>query len=280
MINKEKLKRRFSRNAKQYDQYAKVQKIMGDTLIAHIKNTGIDFENILEVGCGTGYVTRALKKHFKGAKITAVDIAPGMIEQVKATMNCEEIEFICGDIEEMILDEKYDLIISNATFQWFNQLDHTLTKLIKLLDEEGILCFSTFGKNTFCELHQSFDKTKDLLKIKEDISAGQSFYSLEELQEICKHVVTKNHFKKMEMDALEKYEYEYFNGCKDFLYSVKKIGANNSQNNRNKINPDFIEKVIAIYDRDYLENDQVRATYNNLFVYMQCKNMDETMTNF
>ena len=93
--------------------------------------------DLLEIGCGTGYVTRSLKEHFPEAKITAVDIAPGMIEYVKSTIPNADIEFVCGDVEEMVLSEEYDLIISNATFQWFNHFDKTVGKLIGQLGEDG-----------------------------------------------------------------------------------------------------------------------------------------------
>lgn len=269
MIDKDKLKRRFSRNAKQYDRYARVQKIMGDTLIENIKDDKRYFTNILEIGCGTGYVTRALIEHFPNAKITAVDIAPGMIEQVKTTIENDKVEFVCGDIEEMSLCDMYDLIISNATFQWLNQLDITLNKLVKQLNPNGILCFSTFGKETFSELHDSFKKAKELLKISEVVSPGQSFYSLNELQGICEDITIKNGLNSLEISSSETYEREYFNCCKDFLYSVKKIGANNSQSSRNRLTPDFIETVMDIYDKDYLEDNKVRATYHNLFIYMK-----------
>lgn len=268
MIDKDKLKRRFSRNAKQYDRYARVQKIMGDTLIENIKNDKINYSNILEIGCGTGYVTKRLVEKFPNAKITAVDIAPGMIEQVKNSIKSDRVEFICGDIEEMDICDKYDLIISNATFQWFNQLDKTLEKLVKQLNSKGILCFSTFGEKTFSELHDSFKKAKELLKISEAVSPGQSFYSLNGLQKICEEATIKNGLNN-EISLSETYESEYFNCCKDFLYSVKKIGANNSQSSGNRLTPDFIETVMEIYDKDYLEDNKVRATYHNLFVYMK-----------
>ena len=74
MIDKEKLKRRFSRNARQYDKYAKVQKNMGDILIEKIKSTKTQYKNILEIGCGTGYVTKALCEHFKNSNITAMTL--------------------------------------------------------------------------------------------------------------------------------------------------------------------------------------------------------------
>lgn len=272
MIDKNKLKRRFSRNAKTYDQYAKVQKIMGDTLIENVKNK--DIKNILEIGCGTGYVTRALERYFPKANITAIDLAPGMIEYVKSTMG-ENIQFICGDAEEMIFNEKYDLIISNATFQWFNHLEQTLGKFINLLNKDGILAFSTFGENTFKELHEAFRKAKDILGLKEDIFPGQSFYSLEKLQKTCNQMIMSKSLENKKILCAQTYEIEHFNSCKEFLFSVKKVGANNSQNHRNKTTPDFIEKVMEIYDQDYLEGEGVRATYHNLFFYIKCEEVNQ-----
>lgn len=273
VIDKEKLKRRFSRNIKNYDKYANVQKKMGDILIDHIKNDRPHIKNILEVGCGTGYVTQKLIEYFPDAKITAVDIAPGMIEYVKSIIQCDRVNFICEDIEEMNLEDKFDLIISNATFQWFNNLEKTTNRLIRLLNKSGILCFSTFGENTFKELKEAFYKAKHMLKINESISPSQSFYSLNQLQDICNNIITTSSLNDIEICSLESYEHEYFNCCIEFLNSVKKIGANNSQKDRNITTPDFIEKVIEIYDKDYLENDKVVATYHNLYFYIKYKNV-------
>lgn len=269
MIDKEKLRRRFSRNVKNYDKYANIQKKMGDTLVNHIKNDSLHIKSILEIGCGTGYVTKRLINDFPNAQITAVDIAPGMIEYVKSNIQYDHVNFICGDIEEMDLKDKYDLIISNATFQWFNYLEKTTNKLIGLLNTNGILCFSIFGKDTFKELREAFHKAKNALEISEPVSPSQPFYSLKELYDICNNIITRNNLDDIKIGFLESYEYEYFNCCTDFLYSIKKIGANNSQSGRNITTPDFIEKVIDIYDKDYQKDGKVVATYHILYVYIK-----------
>ena len=43
------------------------------------------------------------------------------------------------------------------------------------LNPKGLLCFSTFGKDTFCELNECFEKTKQAMSIKESIYPGQFF---------------------------------------------------------------------------------------------------------
>src|SRR5688500_7035775 len=59
MIDKRLLSKRFSEHAKTYDAYANVQKNMAKQLVDLLpqKNTNHKI-NILEIGCGTGYLTR------------------------------------------------------------------------------------------------------------------------------------------------------------------------------------------------------------------------------
>ncbi|MCT4593539.1 MAG: malonyl-ACP O-methyltransferase BioC [Anaeromicrobium sp.] len=249
MINKDKLKRRFSRGAKDYDKYANVQKLMGDKLVnlVHKKNV----QSILEIGCGTGYVTKKLVNDFPSASITALDLAPGMIEYAQERINSDKVNFICGDIESMDLEGKYDLIISNATFQWFNNLKDTVDKLHNLLTPHGIILFSTFGENTFFELRETFLKASNELEI-DPILPSQNFFSKESLE----RELHRN------LEIIESNEVEYFNDCNEFFLSIKKIGANNSSSNRKKPNPTFIQKVMDIYNEDYKVHDKVKATYN------------------
>lgn len=269
MIDKEKLKRRFSRNAKQYDQYAGVQKKMGDRLIKHAALDGRQYKSILEIGCGTGYVTRALARQFPDAAITAVDMAAGMIEHAQSTIEARNVTFLCGDIEELDIKHSFDLIISNATFQWFNQLDCTLIKLTALLKNQGRMCFSTFGDGTFKELHEAFRKAGELLENSNPITPGQAFYSLEALYGICRDAAERSLSGKLQVSVEGAYEYEYFDCCLDFLNSVKKIGANNSQSCSDAVIPGFIDKVMEIYDRNCWAAGKVKATYHTLFINMK-----------
>lgn len=269
MIDKQQVKLHFSKNAANYDKYAQVQKTMSDILIefmVHSNKAPSEIKNILEIGCGTGYLTGQLTKLFPSAHITAVDIAQGMIAETKAKFENNSVEFICGDIEEINLDNTYDIIISNATFQWFNYMPITIKKLYTALNPRGMLCFSTFGKYTFHELNQCFDKTREEMSIKEPISSGQSFYDLNELSALCEAAISnETNDDEFLVQSKEIFEYEYFDNCKDFFYSIKKIGANNSNKEGRCTSPTFIKKVMERYNGSYIEDNKVRATYHCLF---------------
>jgi len=268
MIDKQQLKLHFSKNASSYDEYAHVQKNMKDFLIEFMlenNRNNPEVKNILEIGCGTGYLTSALIDLFPYSHITAVDIAPGMITEIKSKIKNVSVGFICGDLEEMDINNTYDIIISNATFQWFNHITTTIEKLYAALNPNGILCFSTFGENTFFELNESFKKVKEELTIKESVYSGQSFYGLNELSILCKDAIRNQNIDDILVQSKEIFEYEYFNNCNDFFSSIKKTGANNSNKNNRCTSPTFIKKVINYYNENFSENNKIKATYHCLF---------------
>ncbi len=272
MIDKQQLKLHFSRNATNYDEYANVQRRMKDSLIElMLKNNKNDIEvkNILEIGCGTGYVTYALIELFPNAHITAVDIAPGMITEIKSKIKNPLVDFICGDLEEMELNDTYDIIISNATFQWFNHMPRTIEKLYTVLNPKGILCFSTFGEYTFCELNECFKKANEDLCTKQPIYSGQSFYGLNELSTLCKDVTKNQNIDNVVVQSKEIFEYEYFDNCNEFFSSIRKTGASNSNKQNRCTSPTFIRKVINYYNEKFSENNKVKATYHCLFYKIQ-----------
>lgn len=264
MIDKNQVKIHFSKGANSYDEYAQVQKKMSDMLIhLLLENKSNNIKSILEIGCGTGHLTEKLIELFPHSNITAIDIAPGMITTIKSKIKNPYITFICGDIEDIEITEKYDLIISNATFQWFNDTENTLKKLYDILNSKGIICFSTFGDKTFNELATCFEKAKNILKINEIIPSSQSFYTLDNIYNLCKRNLK---YKEDSLYVHENLEYEYFKNSREFLNSIKKIGATNSNKDRRCSSPSFIRKVMEIYDKLFKENGLIKATYHCVFV--------------
>lgn len=268
IIDKKVLQIHFSKNAVNYDTYANVQKKMAHELIKAVTLEGNDVNdgiNILDIGCGTGYLTERLIYFYPKAKITAVDIAPGMVEYAREKFKNKDIEFQCIDIEEAEINSKYDLIISNAAFQWFNQLEKTIVKLGSMLKNNGILAFSTFGSMTFNELHQSYKIARDRLNLDMELLPGQSFLSCEDLAGICRRNLADTHSSMYRITSFEKLEYEYFDTVRGFLDSVKKIGANNSNRGRKTISA-LTREMMNTYETVYKEDNRIKATYHCIFL--------------
>ncbi|WP_239795805.1 methyltransferase domain-containing protein [Candidatus Nitrotoga arctica] len=158
-IDKKLIASRFGSRVNSYDVATPIQQRMAQALIERVRKHFLAGEpkRILELGCGTGRLTRKIIEIFPNAKITAVDISSQMVDAVRA--NCPNVDVILADAEDYICDlsEPFELIISNATVQWFENIEETLGHAYRLLANECLLAIATFGEHTFLELRESFD---------------------------------------------------------------------------------------------------------------------------
>jgi malonyl-CoA O-methyltransferase len=268
MINKRIMQQHFSLRAATYDAYAAVQREMAQELINIVTGQDISTDaplHILDIGCGTGLLTQMLADTFPQARITAVDIAPGMIATAQKKITHGNVTFRCEDIEEVTFAQSYDLIVSNATFQWLHSVGATVKKLYDALTPSGLLCFSTFGDQTFTELHQSYAQAKQEAGLDTLHAPGQSFHSLSELLVVCHEALPKAGAR---ISGKEIISQERFPTVRDFLESIKRIGANNTNANH-AIPTSVVRRMIQIYSENFTENAQVKATYHNLFLSVQ-----------
>lgn len=185
-----KIENNFSRHAHLYDKHAHVQSLAADELIRRLGSKR--YKRILDIGCGTGNYTRILHQMFKDARITALDISREMIDAAKKKCGNDNIEFIVADAEENwdspspredhALGQPlfFDLITSNATFQWLGDFGRVMKKYKNLIEPGGRILFSIFGPLTYRELAQSL---KDALGSKTSISA-EKFLNKSQLSEV------------------------------------------------------------------------------------------------
>ena len=83
--------------------------------------------NILEVGCGNGWLSAKLATLIKG-EVTGMDINNTELEQAKRVFQKRsKLHFINGDIRDGALaDKKFNIIIFAASIQYFSSLHETL----------------------------------------------------------------------------------------------------------------------------------------------------------
>ena len=75
-----KIQRGFSESAKNYDRFSALHRGIADKLFERVARERTP-SALLDVGCGTGYLTVKIKGHFPQSKIIGLDLAPGMIEE-------------------------------------------------------------------------------------------------------------------------------------------------------------------------------------------------------
>lgn len=278
-IDKTLLRKHFNRHAYQYDRYARIQKQMAEDLLNLVEERIMENEDlassgigsILEIGCGTGYLTEKLTERFPLARVAALDLSEAMIAQAKERLNDRQgqVDFIVGDAEELTFatnrTSRFDLIISNAAFQWFNEPSRTVRSYMRLLRMGGIFAFATFGPKTFSELHHSFREAERQLRLP-SVPHGQSFPAENFWREVFE--ADFGGVGKCRLTWYEREQVLHYAGVREFLNQVKRIGAGNAtEAKRNHLTAGkrlfrFMEQI---YGEKYADAGGIRATYHVCF---------------
>ena len=164
-MNKSLIKTRFAKKLDSYNEHAKIQKFMSEKLIKFLDQSA--FDSVLELGCGTGFLTEQASQTIKYSAYTAIDIVPECQNYISRIDS--KIEFLAEDIETFIKNntKTYDLIISNASLQWVENLKEFTKVLLTKLNKSGILLFTTFGKQNFHEISRISGKSLSYININE-----------------------------------------------------------------------------------------------------------------
>lgn len=243
MVDKAALISNFSRYAHTYDRYANLQKLTGCQLLKLLSSSV--HRAVLEIGCGTGNYTMLLRDKFPAAKLQAVDISPGMIKIASEKFKKSEVEFIVADAERLDLKQGYDLITSNACFQWFNNFEGALKKYKGAINSGGYLVFSLFGPETFKEL-------KECLRAFGFTNNSVNFISQEKLR-------SNLAVNFQEIRIREVIYQETFSSLRGLFEKIRYTGIRGSgAGNKSIFTPGMLKKIEAFYLGRFKE---IKATY-------------------
>ncbi len=94
---------------------------------------------VLDLGCGTGELTRMLADALPDASVTGIDASAEMLRE-SVQFERAGLRFYLQSIEETLQsDEQYDLIFSNAAIQWVNDHPVLLPQIIARIRAGGQL---------------------------------------------------------------------------------------------------------------------------------------------
>lgn len=243
MLNKNLIAKRFSKSFKNYNDNAFIQNIMANNLVQNLPYK--EFDSVFEIGCGTGLLTQKIKDNLKFNNFVANDI-------VDCSKYINEIicsnKFICGDIEEIEINGKFDLIISNACLQWCKKQDKTIQKLKTALNNNGLIAISVFGKKNLCEIKEVFDTSLE-------------YTTLEDLKNIF------DDYKCIYFE--EKTKKLYFDKPLDVIKHFKNTGVNSLT----KIN--FTKRKLKEFENNFTskfyKEGKVYITYNPIYAIFEKK---------
>lgn len=254
MLNdiKNRIRKAFSESADQYDILASLHREIGRELIHKIIRLP-DASRILDVGCGTGYLTAKAKFYFPEAQVLGLDFAEGML--TKAQEKHENINWLAADAGQLPLkDKSIDIIVSNLAYQWVFDLQFALADARRVLSKEGVFAATLFGFYTCDELFSSLQATG---------TSEQEFKRLPKMEDV-KESLAQAGFLKAQLD----YEriHIQFKDLWDLLTWLKAIGANELSSGR-FLGPQALQEANEYCLKHYPYHEGIRITFEVVWIY-------------
>lgn len=195
----------FNSKASTYANNALAQKSASEKLLKLLSIQ--PKENILDLGCGPGHITKKIAQITEGTVI-GVDISQGMIEQaISSNQEFSNLRYSVMDAENLELPINFDVIFCSSTFQWFQKPENVLTRCFNVLKQGGRIGVTAPATQVFCpNFVEAFEK-------------------------ISIHPLTReifNHFKRpwFFLESKEEYDRLFMNCGFDIVYSELQTESN------------------------------------------------------
>ena len=252
-VDKEIVKNRFQKNLSSYNSTAVVQKRVAERLSYITDQLNLrSFNKILEVGCGTGFLTKEILRIKNPNQYFLNDLTSELYYEIDNYFKSESFlnyKYIPGNAESIEFPGKSDAIVSASTVQWFSNLERFIAKVNYHLKENGLFAFSTFGKENFKE-------------IKEILNIGLEYHSKSTLEKMLSDdfeiLYTQEWIEKLK-----------FNNPGEVLRHIKTTGVNGILKFR--WNKEKLLKFDSTYKILFSENNRVNLTYHPIIIVAKKK---------
>ena len=254
-LDKAKIRTSFAHASNSYDSAAELQRTIAQALLQQLHElNGV----VLDIGCGTGFLTRELQ-NYQPQHLIALDLALPMLNTAREKLG-NTVHYICADAEALpFAKHSIDLIISNVALQWCH--GRVFQSLKKVLKPNGRLLFSTFAPQTLCELKSAWQSVDDYSHVNE-------FYTAEQLTDFLQHAGFKNIHIEQTLYT------RYYDSVLALMRELKHIGAHNVQQGRNKhiTTKTAMQQMIKHYEQQFGQNGQIPASYDVFIISASCIN--------
>ncbi|MFB6250278.1 MAG: class I SAM-dependent methyltransferase [Halobellus sp.] len=97
-----------------------------------------DGETVLDLGCGSGYIGRALRETETAGRVYGLDGSPAMAQNARSYTDDPFVGFLVGDFDVLpFADNSIDHVWSMEAFYYATDPDHTLEEVARILRPGG-----------------------------------------------------------------------------------------------------------------------------------------------
>lgn len=221
--------RAFSAAAPGYEQAAAAQaraaRLLADRALERPRPPS---PRVLEIGCGTGLLTRILLERLTGGAYLATDIAPGMVAAIEGAI--ADPRLIVREMDGEAPDPgeaRFDLIVSNLAAQWFSDQEAAFARLAERLAPGGRLAATTLGAGSFAEWRCAHEALGQACGIPAYPTLHHARTWLEGRSLVC----------------VDRFEECYADG-RDFLNTLKALGAATPVGGHQPLKPGSMRRIL------------------------------------
>lgn len=257
-LDRRRLRASFERAAETYDEVAVLQRAIADRLLERLDVVKLQPAVVLDTGCGTGYVTRALARRYPCAQRIALDIAESMVRHTRRGFGWRRLFLrpplhVCAAAEALPLaSASVDMIVSNLALQWCDA-PAAFAEFRRVLRPGGLLTFTTFGPDTLTELRRAWQAVDDRPHV-------HGFFDMHDLGDMLVHEGFADPVLDVERLTLT------YGDVMEVLRDLKRLGAHNAavQRARGLTGKRQFARFRAAYEARRLDG-RIPATYETVY---------------
>lgn len=242
-LDRASMRRAFERAAATYDGAAVLQREVAQRMAERLGIVRLDPAVILDAGCGTGEALGELSARYPRARLVGVDLAYAMVQaarrrELAASRDARSLgrrllgafaaptprhpALVCGDVCRLPIQARsVELVWSNLTLQWVDELPVALSEFHRVLNVGGLLTFTTFGPDTLSELRRAFAAADDGAHV-------NRFLDMHDVGDMLLHAGFADPVMDMELLTMT------YGDAGGLMRDLKAIGAQNSRADRRR----------------------------------------------
>lgn len=223
MLDKKAVCCNFERAVDSYDTAAVLQAEVARRLGQRLDYIKCQPNYAIDIGSGTGYLSKDLLNRYPEANVIALDFAYNMARKSEQQGDNQRKPYaVCADAEELpIKAQSIDLVVSNLMLHWSNDPGKVLAGFHFMLAPNGLLLFTTFGPDTLTEIRESWKEV-------DNTPHTNDFFDMHEIGDALLSAGFIDPVTDREVITMT------YANIRQLLLDLKQIGSSNTHRERNK----------------------------------------------